>query len=89
MHEIDKFNPFPALYRCVMIFFVGFCGGPQIKFPGGLICGADSTVYNKYFDEISAPYKKLYMMENITHGLLESKSEAFSEILHEIVKEQN
>ena len=39
----------------------------------------------EYFDEIDAPYKKLYIMEDTTHGLLESKSEAFSEILHEIM----
>ena len=38
----------------------------------------------EYFDEINAPYKKLYLMEDTTHGLLESKSEAFSEIVHEI-----
>ena len=43
----------------------------------------------EYFDEINAPYKKLYIMENTTHGLLESKSDAFSEILHEIAKEQS
>ncbi|MBD5478774.1 MAG: alpha/beta hydrolase [Lachnospiraceae bacterium] len=42
----------------------------------------------EYFDEIDTPYKRLYMMEDTTHGLLESKSEAFSEILHEIAKEQ-
>ncbi|MDE7219912.1 MAG: alpha/beta hydrolase [Oscillospiraceae bacterium] len=42
----------------------------------------------EYFDSISAPYKKLYIMEDTTHGLLESKSEAFSEILHEIAGEQ-
>lgn len=42
----------------------------------------------EYFDEINAPYKKLYIMEHTTHGLLESKSEAFSEILHEIAKKQ-
>lgn len=42
----------------------------------------------EYFDEIDAPYKKLYIMEDTTHGLLESKSEAFSEILHKIAKEQ-
>lgn len=41
-----------------------------------------------YFDKIDAPYKKIYIMENTTHGLLESKSEAFSDILHEIAKEQ-
>lgn len=39
-----------------------------------------------YFDEIEAPYKKMYIMENMTHGLLESKSEEFSEILHEIAE---
>lgn len=43
----------------------------------------------EYFDVISAPYKKLYIMEDTTHGLLESKSDAFSEILHEIAKEQS
>lgn len=43
----------------------------------------------EYFDEINAPYKKLYIMEDTTHGLLESKSAAFSEILHEIAKEQS
>lgn len=43
----------------------------------------------EYFDKINAPCKKLYMMEDTTHGLLESKSEAFSEILHEIAKEQD
>lgn len=43
----------------------------------------------EYFDEINAPYKKLYIMEDTTHGLLESKSDAFSEILHKIAKEQS
>lgn len=42
----------------------------------------------EYFDEVSAPYKKLYTMKDTTHGLLESKSGAFSEILHEIAGEQ-
>ncbi len=42
----------------------------------------------EYFDKIDAPYKKLYSMKDTTHGLLESKSGAFSEILHEIAGEQ-
>ncbi len=41
-----------------------------------------------YFDVIDAPYKKMYIMMNTTHGLLESKSEEFSQILHEIAKER-
>ena len=43
----------------------------------------------EYFERIDAPCKKLYIMEDTTHGLLESKSEAFSQILHEISVEQN
>ncbi|MDE5864769.1 MAG: hypothetical protein K2H34_10535, partial [Lachnospiraceae bacterium] len=42
-----------------------------------------------YFDAIEAPNKKLYIMENTTHGLLESKSEEFSEILHEVAEINN
>lgn len=41
-----------------------------------------------YFDEVNAPYKQLFMMENMTHGLLESDSEGFSEIVHQIAKQQ-
>lgn len=40
----------------------------------------------KYFDDINAPYKQMFIMKDTTHGLLESKSEEFSEILHEIAK---
>ena len=40
----------------------------------------------KYFDEIDAPYKQMFIMKNTTHGLLESKSEEFSDILHKIVQ---
>lgn len=39
-----------------------------------------------YFDKVDAPNKKMYIMDNTTHGLLESKSEEFSEILHEIAE---
>lgn len=42
-----------------------------------------------YFESVNAPRKKLYIMKDTTHGLLESKSEEFSDILHEIaLKEQ-
>ena len=37
-----------------------------------------------YFEQITAPHKQLFLMENMTHGLLESDSEAFSAILHQI-----
>lgn len=40
----------------------------------------------KYFDAVQAPYKKMFIMENTTHGLLESKSEDFSKIIHRIAE---
>ena len=44
------------------------------------------SLAQKYFDEINAPYKQMFIMKNTTHGLLESKSEEFSNILHKIVQ---
>ena len=41
-------------------------------------------IAQNYFNEIKAPKKEIYIMENTTHGLLESKSEDFSEILHSL-----
>ena len=37
----------------------------------------------EYFDSVEAPYKRLYIMEGMTHGLLEAESEEFSQIVHE------
>lgn len=39
-----------------------------------------------YFEHVNAPYKQMYIMENMTHGLLESDSEGFSEIIHKIAE---
>ncbi len=41
-----------------------------------------------YFEQITAPHKQLFLMENMTHGLLESDSEGFSAILHQIAELQ-
>ena len=40
----------------------------------------------EYFEKVGAPYKQMFIMENMTHGLLESDSEGFSEIIHQIAK---
>ncbi len=40
----------------------------------------------EYFELVNAPYKQIYIMENMTHGLLESDSEGFSEIVHQIAE---
>lgn len=41
-----------------------------------------------YFDRLTAPYKQMFIMEDTTHGLLESKSEEFSLLLHKIADNQ-
>lgn len=43
----------------------------------------------EYFDEVNAPYKQMFIMKDTTHGLLESKSEEFSDIVHEIAAINN
>jgi pimeloyl-ACP methyl ester carboxylesterase len=40
----------------------------------------------EYFEQVNAPQKQMFLMENMTHGLLESDSEGFSEIVHQIAK---
>lgn len=45
-------------------------------------------IAQEYFNTITAPHKELYIMENTTHGLLETKSEEFSALLHEIANNQ-
>lgn len=42
----------------------------------------------EYFDCVNAPYKEMFIMKDTTHGLLESKSEEFSEIVHMIAQKQ-
>ena len=42
----------------------------------------------EYFDKVSAPEKEMIVMENATHGLLESRSEEFSERIHAIAEKQ-
>ena len=40
----------------------------------------------EYFEEVNAPHKQMFIMEDMTHGLLESDSEGFSEIVHQIAE---
>ena len=42
----------------------------------------------EYFKQVNAPEKEMFVMKDATHGLLESRSEEFSEILHKIAEKQ-
>lgn len=61
---------------------------PFYNINGGCDYQTNFQLAQAYFDEVDAPYKRLFVMEDTTHGLLESKSEEFSGILHEIAAER-
>ena len=42
----------------------------------------------EYFEQVTAPEKGMFVMKDATHGLLESRSEKFSELLHKIAEKQ-
>lgn len=61
---------------------------PYYNINGDMDYQTNYKLAQEYFESINAPYKELFMMENTTHGLLESKSEEFSEIVHKIADER-
>lgn len=42
----------------------------------------------EYFEEINAPYKQMFLMKNMTHGLLESDSEGFLRLFIKLQKQK-
>ena len=56
---------------------------PYININGDMDYQTNYIYAQEYFDKLEAPYKKMYIMKDTSHGLLESKSEEFSVILHE------
>lgn len=60
-------------------------GVPYYNINGGCDYQVSFEVAQEYFDEVNAPRKKLYLMEDTRH-LVIGKTEQFSEILHEIEK---
>ena len=42
----------------------------------------------EYFEQVNAPEKEMFVMKDATHGLLESRSEEFSDILHKIAEKR-
>ena len=42
----------------------------------------------EYFEQVNAPEKEMFVMKDATHGLLESRSEEFSEFVHRIAERQ-
>lgn len=57
---------------------------PYYNINGDMDYQTNYKLAQSYFDSISAPDKEMFIMKNTTHGLLESKSEEFSKIVHKI-----
>ena len=57
---------------------------PYININGDMDYQANYKLAKEYFDRAEAVEKDLYLMENTSHGLMESKSEEFSELIHDI-----
>ncbi len=63
-------------------------GVPYYNINGDKDYQTNYQLAQEYFDLSNAPHKEMYIMENTTHGLLESKSEEFSEIIHRIAENE-
>lgn len=61
---------------------------PYININGSDDYQTNYMLAEEYFNNVVAPSKQLYIMEDTTHGLLESKSKLFSEYVHKIAEMQ-
>ncbi|MCR5805716.1 MAG: alpha/beta hydrolase [Oscillospiraceae bacterium] len=61
---------------------------PYYNINGDMDYQTNYELAREYFGQVNAPDKELFMMKDATHGLLLSRSEEFSEILHKIVEKQ-
>lgn len=61
---------------------------PYININGSDDYQTNYMLAEEYYNNVVAPSKRLYIMEDTTHGLLESKSKLFSEYVHKIAEMQ-
>ena len=78
----DEFNKFSLLGRTDYQV-------PYYNINGDKDYQTNYLIAQDYFESVNAPRKEMYIMENTTHGLLESRSEEFSAILHEIAQREH
>lgn len=57
---------------------------PYININGDMDYQVNHKLAEDYFNQIAAPQKDLFLMKNTRHGLLVSKSEEFSKLLHQV-----
>lgn len=57
---------------------------PYININGDMDFQANYQLAQNYYEGVIAPAKDMIIMKNTSHGLLESKSEEFSNVVHDI-----
>lgn len=62
---------------------------PFYNIDGDMDYQTNFELASDYFQRVNAPDKRLFVMKNATHGLLESRSEEFSGFMHEIAERQH
>ena len=62
---------------------------PYYNINGDMDYQANYILAQEYFDGVRATYKQMFIMENTTHGLLESKSKLFAGNVHKMAEMNN
>lgn len=85
----DAFTPYGAFVRSEGFGEMSLLGRydyavPYYNIDGDMDYQTNFELACEYFTKVNAPEKELLVMKNATHGLLESRSEEFSSLLHRI-----
>ena len=85
----ESFTPYGAFVRSDGFGEMSLLGRYDYEVPfynidGDMDHQANFELACEYFSKVNAPEKELLVMKNATHGLLESRSEEFSVLLHRI-----
>lgn len=85
----DAFTPYGAFLRSEGFGEMSLLGRydytvPYYNIDGDMDYQTNFELACEYFSKVNAPEKELLVMKNATHGLLESRSEEFSSLLHRI-----
>jgi pimeloyl-ACP methyl ester carboxylesterase len=88
-YEEDMFTPYGAFVRSDGFREMSLLGRydyamPYYNINGDMDYQTNFELACEYFSKVNAPEKELLVLKNATHGLLESRSEEFSALLHRI-----
>lgn len=92
-HADDSFEPYLVFldsegFRNMTLFGRYDYAMPFYNIDGYMDYQTNFELASDYFQRVNAPDKRLFVMKNATHGLLESRSEEFSGFIHKIAEQQ-